>query len=404
MSSDWAIALLGALIIGWSVVGVVTAPGRLGTSAMLALAAGVVLTASSIGALSTSLGQHVITPGIALTFIGISLGYWTAAVWLSSLGRHSDRLHAARSQTTRQLAPPSILLVNCAPPATYSPRSEAIIHRMLRDDESAPSATVAFPLTLLSQRTRFRSAGAMLTSAPSVTSLAGALQDSLVLAGSTAIVVAADCVAAPLLAKVASDARDSGTTTMRAVMLQPENDPVARYAHRLADSTRAQGGPLLDFAPSIWRDDRLAERLRERVIEACQDTPLADVGVILALEGHLAVYPSATDDDAGQYFAQRVRLFLSRYGLQEAHVRIAWIREQTPDVTEAVRHIAALGCERIVIAPATAVLPTLQTTLDLNAAVTHARLDPNGPEAVVLEPWGSDPGLIDALTRAVLGS
>ncbi|MDY0341007.1 MAG: hypothetical protein RBS17_07325, partial [Coriobacteriia bacterium] len=103
--------------------------------------------------------------------------------------------------------------------------------------------------------------------------------------------------------------------------------------------------------------------------------------------------------DAGRtenYFIQRVRMRLTEAGLPCDNIRIAWLQWQTPDVTETVRHLAMLGCQRIVCAPATTVLPTLDTLLDLERATTYARV-PKSVTLVTLGAWGDD----DAIAHAV---
>jgi protoheme ferro-lyase len=104
----------------------------------------------------------------------------------------------------------------------------------------------------------------------------------------------------------------------------------------------------------------------------------------------------AASEQTENYFIQRVRMLLVEAGLSSEHVKVARLEWQTPDVTETVRHLAVLGCRRIITIPATTVLPTLETQLDLERAVSCARV-PTAVTTVTLGPWGDD----DALAAAV---
>jgi protoheme ferro-lyase len=99
------------------------------------------------------------------------------------------------------------------------------------------------------------------------------------------------------------------------------------------------------------------------------------------------------------YFNQRVRSLLGETGLDERRVRVAWLNWQTPDVTEAVRHVAVVGCTRIIVAPSTLALPSLETVLDLGHAVDLARV-PDGVHVITLPAWAEDDEFGDAVGRS----
>jgi protoheme ferro-lyase len=80
-------------------------------------------------------------------------------------------------------------------------------------------------------------------------------------------------------------------------------------------------------------------------------------------------------------------------------IRIAWLDWQQPDVTESVRHVAALGATRVIIAPSTIALPTIATNLDVRQAIDVSRL-PEGVHAMVLPAWGDDAVFVRAVVES----
>jgi len=88
-------------------------------------------------------------------------------------------------------------------------------------------------------------------------------------------------------------------------------------------------------------------------------------------------------------------------GIPDTNVRIAWAEWRTPDVTSAVRHLAAMGCLRIVVSPACFPLDTIQSTLDIEIAVRQARLDPS-VAAITLTGYAGDPAFAEEIRGRAL--
>lgn len=398
MSSAWALTMLGAVIVGWSIVALMVAPKRLHLLSLLAFLGGIVLAADAISALTFALGSTATVFAVLFLLAGIGGGYWTAAAALASLGA---RTAGPRRHHTPDVRPaPTVVLVSCAPSDAYSIRDVAVRHRILTEDGAEETPDAVLPLRFLEQKARYRSIGGRIATSEVACALAERLEEELATSGRSTKVALAGCTTRPRLARVLADARDRGARKVFLVSLDPTSALLAGETRRVTAAVQRDGGPEIVFAPSVWDDRRLAERLCERVLEACTDVPLGRVGVVIAAEGRpLALGARPAEDDARR-FTQRVRTLLDARGIAGDRVRMGWLRWETPDVTEALRHVAALGCERIVVVPATEALPTLGTSLDLEDAVHLARLPHDAVSVAVLPPWGVDPVLIAALSDA----
>jgi protoheme ferro-lyase len=99
-------------------------------------------------------------------------------------------------------------------------------------------------------------------------------------------------------------------------------------------------------------------------------------------------------------FANRVRMGLIEDGWEEGSVRIAWSQWLDPDVTSELRHLAALGYRRILVNAVTRPIDSLSSTTDIALAIRAAHID-SEVDIEILEPWGDDPMVIDALNAHV---
>src|SRR5664279_2599182 len=86
----------------------------------------------------------------------------------------------------------------------------------------------------------------------------------------------------------------------------------------------------------------------------------------------------------------------------EQSVRIAWADWRAPEVTGTVRHLAALGCRRIIVSPTCFPLDSITTLLDLQLAVRQARVDET-VSIVTLPAWHDDPALVEELRADICG-
>jgi protoheme ferro-lyase len=130
--------------------------------------------------------------------------------------------------------------------------------------------------------------------------------------------------------------------------------------------------------------------------------PPEETGVVLIAHGQPESRAKRDPefDEGEAVFLNRVKQGLVEGGLPEHNVRLAWAEWREPDVTSAVRHLAALHCTRVCVVPATYPLDTLSTRLDLEQAVRQARVE-QGVSTVTVPAWGDDPAVVDELARRV---
>jgi protoheme ferro-lyase len=154
--------------------------------------------------------------------------------------------------------------------------------------------------------------------------------------------------------------------------------------------------------PSIWRDVRLASRLTERILDRVPADERAATGVVLLGPGIPSAWHSQSrswlEDET--YFLTRVTVLLEDAGVPSHAIRSAWVDWQSPNLAEALRHLAAIGSTRIVVCPATILYPDLVTLLDTGRYVRDARL-PEHVQVTVLPPWGDDEVLIDVVASRI---
>jgi len=367
-------------------------------------AAGMLAVISLLGA-TTALGAITETYGtssalalaLAVLVAGVTAGYAVGATFLP----HLSRRPRPRSLAVR---PPgdgtAIILLACTEPERYSVAAVAYRQDLLARGAEIEVPSTALPFVFFADRSRYRAAGRMSPGPALARKLARIVQAE---AGAKTPVTLAWCHTADSLVNAVVSCGADGASSIAVVTLgPPESGPLDEARALLDSSLRTEHAPRVVFGPNVWNDRFLPARLAERVMGATVGATAEEVGVVLLCEGAPPAWERryAAAGEADNYFAQRVRTILCEDGVAASHVRVAWLAWQTPDVTEVVRHLAALGCTRIVVAPATIALPTLETMLDLGHAVTLARV-PETVTVVTLTPWGDDPGFVGAVQRSV---
>jgi protoheme ferro-lyase len=155
------------------------------------------------------------------------------------------------------------------------------------------------------------------------------------------------------------------------------------------------------YAAPLWSSDPIIEMLADRIWQAVGADP-ESAGVALLMHGQPEAYEQshATFDVQENAFCNRIRMLLVERGLPETNVRLCSMDWRLPDVTETARHLAALGCTRVVVSPACFPFESISTVLDLPVQTRQARLD-ESVFLTVLAAWGDDPVVADALASAV---
>lgn len=398
---SWVALLAGGILAGLGPVAAMAWPPESEPIAVAGtLAAGAASIAGLIGiALLSGRVDEVIVA--AVLGIGTALGgFALGAAVLAQIGPDAppavlpDPLPPASPRT-------AVLLLSEAEPERYSARQVARELRDLGEQEVALPPEPMRPFIFASEKARYRSIGgsspARETSRRVAERLAADLDDGF--SGVTATWSDDEPTLDQALAFVVAH----GARSVVIAELAVAEDAAIAWAKRRADALRSHAaGVRVAYARPLWASQLLAERLVARIIDAAGDGSLQTLGVALLGHGQPAELERVNSVRTEQetYFQQRVRSLLVEAGLDENHVRPGWIEWQEPGVTEVVRHLAALGCRRILVVPASMPADSRTTLIDLPDAVQQARVDATA-RVRVLPAWGDDPVVAEALAEAV---
>lgn len=394
---SWVGLLAGCVIFGAMIVAALVLPRGASPFALLIGFVGMFTTVTSFGTIATHYSSTGAIGGSMVVLIaGITAGYAVAAAILPYLKASTTSRVAGATGSGRE----GVVVVACCEPERYDPRVVARRQALLEESAEIVVPMTALPFVYFAEKARYRALGGRLQGesmarqlVERVTSTADAAEWRVALAW---------CHTPDSLPRAVSSLASAGVDRIALVPLgMPESAPLDELERVLTDAYRDEGAPGVTPGPTIWNDRLLPERMAERIIAATAGVRAASVGVLLVSEGSPEAwerrYSGASEADT--YFNQRVKVLLGDAGIVDAHIRTAYIEWMAPDVTEALRHVAALGCTRIVVAPTTIALPTLETSLDLGHAIALARV-PDDVLVVALNPWGDDEVFADAVRRS----
>jgi hypothetical protein len=398
---SWVALLGGGVFAGLGPVAAMTWPrGREPFAVAGAVAAGLTSAAGLVGI--AILGGRA-GVAVAAGFLGVAsglCGFALGGAVLAQLGAEP-----ALALLPDPLPPPTsrlgVILLSSAEPEEYRPSHVARELQQLADAGVQLPPEPMRPFIFASEKARFRFCE-HLGARDSVSATARRLSGLLGAVGATVVPAWTDDhpFADEALATLC------GTGVRRVVVAEltcARDAPFTRAKGRLSAVRTKEAGVEVVDAGTLWSSQALAERVAARIIEAAGSAsrrPLA--GVALLGAGQAPEFDDVDPDRAEQetYFHQRVRALLVEAGFDAEHVRPAWVEWHDPGVTEVVRHLAALGCSRIVVAPASIPVETRSTLLDVREYVEHARVDA-AVEVFVLPAWNDDPVVAQELADAV---
>lgn len=396
----WIALLAGSVAFGALVVGALVLPRTLSPLALLLGLASLVTAVWAFGKIAQQYqSPEAVISAVAILVASIGGGF---AVATTSLPHLASTPKPIALPDTASTTPESrgIVLVSCAEPDRYRPSAVARRQNLLAESAEIDVPGAALPFIFFAEKARYRAVGGSAPGAALARGIAQAVAQRL--SPTVTGVELAWCHTPASLAQAIATLARSGSGRVAVVVLGPSESAPLDAAHQLLDRTLRQR-PGLTVVPgsSVWSDRLLPARLAERVLALTNGIDPAELGVVLVDPGLPPLWERRYTgaQNVENYFDQRVRLLLCEAGIAEHHVRVAWLEWQTPDVTEAVRHLAALGCRRIVVAASTIALPTLDTALDLGHAIALARV-PADVQVVTVSPWGDDAGFIEAVCRS----
>lgn len=399
----WTALLVAGVLAGASLCAAIVAPRRrvwlaaiAGTAALVGLAASVV----AIWRLAPRNDAPVLAGflGIGAAVGGFALA---ASLWPDLLAR--------RRAASLALAPGDddgaihVILLAEAEPEDYSPAYLAAAMRDLEESDVPVPPDVVRTLFYAQERARYRRVGGS-PARPTARSVAVRTSSLLHDEGFDGHASVAYCGGSPTLAEdLAAGVRAGGRRFIVALLTTADSREVDRAKRDAAALELWRSGVEVAYTSPLWSATGVTEMLAGRVMEAFGSTDCQKNGVVLVAEGQPwqwdRTHPAAAEH--ATFMCQRVRAELVSAGLSEDKVRMAWMEWDDPGVTEVVRHLAALGCRRIVILPATLPADCIATLLDLRAAADQAAVD-EGVAVAVLPAWGDDPAVADALCDRIL--
>lgn len=399
----WAALLAAGVLGGASLCASLVVPRRrlwlpvlAGTTALIGLAGATAVVWRLYARGDTSVAAVMI--GLGASLGGFALA---ASSWPDLLER--------RKTAPLALEPPEddgalrVLLLADAEPEDYSPAYLAAAMRDLEESDIPVPPEVVRTFFYAQERARYHRIG---VSPARGTARAVAVRTSALLfdQGFEGHASVAFCAGSPSLAdELAAGVRAGGRRFVVALLAAADSRQVDRAKRDAAGLEASRHGIEITYTSPLWSAPGVAEMLADRVLEALDRRPDDQDGVVLVAEGQPwqwdRTHPAAAEH--ATFLCQRVRAELVASGLSEDKVRTAWLEWDDPGVTEVVRHLAALGCRRIIIVPATLPFDSVATLLDLRSSAAQAAVD-EGVEIGVLPAWGDDPAVAAALSERIL--
>jgi protoheme ferro-lyase len=400
----WAVMLAAGVCGGASLCAALVVPRR-------ALWVTGLCSALSLLALGASLvaiwgAANRVDTDVASAFIALGAsggGFALAASLLPSV---------TRPRTSHPLVEPGpddrrvhVVVLADAEPERYSPTAITAALQAVGDSGVPLPPDAARVLVYASERARYSDIGES-PARPAVRALAVAtsacLPDSIARGQAAVAYCAGDSALAHVLAReIAEGARrivvaQATVADTRAL----DSARKATSALRLPDV-----GVEVTFTMPLWGSADICAMVARRVLDVFEEGPTSDDGVVLVSEGEPVQMTSDFPLTAEHvtFFAQRLRAELVAGGFAEERVRPAWLQWEEPDVTEVLRHLAALGCKRIAVVPSTIMFDTVETLIDLRAAADRAAVEAS-ISVTVLPAWGDDEVVAHTLCTAVTAS
>lgn len=399
MISLWTAVFLGGLAVGASVVGLLVARRTreplaffLGIAGVVSGTWGVIEIVDSyrrFDLVAAAIGLSLASVGGGYALASSLLPYLTARRPTPSLPEHVE------ARTTR----PAVLLLGCIEPPRYQP--PAITDELDRLAQAGlPETTLGItPFLYAAQKARYRAMGGTSPSAQQAKAIAERLEVRL--RESVAFLRFVSCVGRDTLDRAVAEAASRGATDIVVATVSVAESYVADRAKAAVDLMRPEAhGLRVVYAPPLWGSETLTEYVADQIWRA-RDEPTA-TGVALVLHGQPDAWERshASFDIQENSFAHRVRVLLSEKGIPQENIRLCYAEWRVPDITETVRHLAALGCRRVLICPATFPFESSVTLLDAQVAIRQARVEGH-VNTVMLNAWGEDPIVSDVLFGAI---
>jgi len=326
-------------------------------------------------------------------------GYSLASTLLGTLSRSDSTVMF--DEPGADLGQAALVILGEDEPMQYSERATATALDRLADEGLMNASIAILPFLFMAQKARYRAAGGVSRASRQLDSLAEHVESSLSTSGFGIVGSASVEGDHDLEHAVASAARRGYRQIVVAAAMVGGSLELDRGKRKVDALRLAEKGVRVAYTDVLADSERVASLVASRIMAVAGDASGTGVVLVGAAQPDARAKDRRDFDEQESSFLNRVRMYVLDRGLAESHVRIAWAEWRTPDVTSAVRHLAAMGCLRIIVAPACFPLDTIQSTLDIQIAVRQARLDPS-VAAITLTGYASDPGFAEVLRGRAL--
>lgn len=399
----WVSLIVGAVLFGVSLVGILVSRRTLepvfATSALASFACA----AWAFGELSIAYDRFdVLLWAVAFGVAAFAGGYALASTLLASVASFTHRLSAPTSLPP-DLGTAAVVLLGDVDPDVYDERWTASDLEKLAEEGLLHVSIAILPFLFFAQKARYRAVGGSSPAARQLEWLAENVGDAVRSSGISHVETAWLGGTRDLAARVLCLA-EKGYRTISIAEVMIAGSLELDEAKRRVDSLRLKElGVDVRYIDALWGAEQIASLVASRVMSVVDDP--ASTGVVLIGVGQPEERAQScrSFDEHETAFLNRVRLLLLGQGLADGTVRLAWADWHGPDVTSTVRHVAALGCTRLIVAPACFPLDTIETMLELPLSVRQARIE-DGVSIISLSAWHDDPALVEELSARALAS
>lgn len=396
----WAILFLSSLATGASLVALL-ATGR--GKEPLAFLSGLVTLAVSTWSISELVNLYGgFEPGLYA-------GMLAAAAAAGGYGLASSLLplYAPKAAKPSVLEPVTasdprvtVLLTSVIEPEHYSPASVAVTLADMAEAGLPEASMGIMPFLYAAQKARYRAAGGRSPSLRAATALADRVEAALDNSrfGPVELV---SCEGGDTLDAAVSRAAARGSSAIiTASIAIGESFELDRAKARVDMLRPAEAGIRVIYTPTLWGSEELAEDVARRIWAGRDDPSLTGVALVMHGQPESRERTHGVFDVQENAFCNRIRMYLTDLGLPEANVRLCYLDWRDPDVTETVRHLAALGCTRVIVMPACFPFESVSTLLDLQVASRQARVETH-VHTLIMQPWGDDDTVVEALAALI---
>ncbi len=399
----WITLVVAAFVLGGSTVAILVVR-RSAEPVFAALGLAALITGAWAFALLSELYTRLdaVIYAVGFAVAAAAGGYALASTLLGLLARTTSMtlLGVELGADTGQAA---LVILGEDEPASYDEGATATALDRLSDEGLLHASVAILPFLFMAQKARYRAAGGTSRAARQLDSLAEHVEASLSASEFGQVGSASVEGRRGLEHAVAGAAKRGFRRIIVAEAVVGASLELDRGKCRVDALRLADHGVQVAYTDVLSDSDRIAALVATRILGIAGDASLTGVVLVGAAQPDIRSKNQRSFDEQESSFLNRVRMRLVERGLSESHVRIAWVEWRTPDVTSAVRHLAAMGCLRIVVSPACFPLDTIRSTLDIEIAVRQARLD-SSVTAITLPGYSTDPAFAEELRGRALNA